>query len=422
MSPVLPGAEPFDHSGGPVGVLLCHGFTGSPQSLRGWADYLAAQDLTVSLPRLPGHGTTWQDLARTGGDDWFAEVDAAFGTLASRCEQVFVFGLSMGGCLALRVAETRGAAVRGLVLVNPSLAPDTKLFLLAPVLKHVIRSLPGIASDISKPGAHELGYDRVPVRAAATLPKLWSETVRNLSQVTQPVLVYRSTIDHVVGPASMRALLAGLPGGSGDRARMHRQLPRRYARQRRRSIFEGSMTFIQTVTAGNITLYVATVPVWSTGHAGATTVGDVEPPAPSPEMVDASRRHLTERYASGVDLLLWETEKRLIPDLDAIRSVTEAAASGRAEGLDMGAALVLVQAARLGLDRLECELFEAARAMGMRPEAIAAVLELPDAAAAEKRQRWLEKAAGPAVRRRVAASQSRKAAMPASDGPDTPSA
>ena len=43
MSPVLPGAEPFDHSGSPVGVLLCHGFTGSPQTLRGWADYLATR-------------------------------------------------------------------------------------------------------------------------------------------------------------------------------------------------------------------------------------------------------------------------------------------------------------------------------------------------------------------------------------------
>ena len=107
-------------------------------------------------------------------------------------------------------------------------------------------------------------------------------------------------------------------------------------------------------------------------------------------MVDASRRHLTERYASGVDLLLWETEKRLVPDLDVIKAVTGAAVSGQAEGLDMGAALVLVQAARLGLDRLECDLFDAARAMGMRPEAIAAVLELPDAAAAEKRHRWLE--------------------------------
>jgi len=107
-------------------------------------------------------------------------------------------------------------------------------------------------------------------------------------------------------------------------------------------------------------------------------------------MVDASRRHLTERYASGVDLLLWETEKRLVPDLDVIKAVTDAAVSGQAEGLDMGAALVLVQAVRLGLDRLECDLFDAARAMGMRPEAIAAVLELPDAAAAEKRHRWLE--------------------------------
>ncbi len=107
-------------------------------------------------------------------------------------------------------------------------------------------------------------------------------------------------------------------------------------------------------------------------------------------MVDASRRHLTERYASGVDLLLWETEQRFIPDLDAIKTVTEAAASGQAEGLEMGAALVLVQAARLALDRLESELFEAAHGMGMRSEAIAAVLDLPDAAAADKRQRWLE--------------------------------
>jgi len=106
MAPLLPGAEPFEHAGGPVGVLLCHGFTGSPQTLRGWADYLAARGLTVSLPRLPGHGTTWQDLAQTSGDDWLAEVDAAFGRLASRCEQVFVFGLSMGGCLALTVLRT----------------------------------------------------------------------------------------------------------------------------------------------------------------------------------------------------------------------------------------------------------------------------------------------------------------------------
>jgi len=243
MSPVLPGAEPFDHDGGPVGVLLCHGFTGSPQTLRGWAEYLAAHGLTVSLPRLPGHGTTWQDMARTGGDDWYAAADAAFGRLASRCEEAFAFGLSMGGCLALRLAETR--AVRGLVLVNPSLAPDTRLFLLAPVLKHVLPSLPGITSDIKKAGVRELGYDRVPVRAASTLPKLWSATVSHLGEVTRPVLVYRSTVDHVVGPASMRALLAGLRDGQVTVRECADSYHVATLDNDAGAIFEGSLKFVQ---------------------------------------------------------------------------------------------------------------------------------------------------------------------------------
>jgi carboxylesterase len=247
MATVLPGAEPFQAEGGPVGVLLCHGFTGSPQTLRGWADYLAGQGLSVSLPRLPGHGTSWQDLARTGWQDWYAEADAAFGALAGRCEQVFVFGLSMGACLALRLAEVHGGAVRGLVLANPSLAPDTKLFLLAPVLRHLSRSLslPGIASDIKKPGPQELGYDRVPVRAAATLPGLWKTTAGDLGKVTQPVLVYRSTVDHVVGPPSMRVLLAGLPGGQVT----VRECPDSYhvvtLDNDAQDLFEGSLTFIK---------------------------------------------------------------------------------------------------------------------------------------------------------------------------------
>jgi DNA-binding beta-propeller fold protein YncE len=71
---VRPDAEPFYSEGGPVAALLCHGFTGSPRTLRPWADYLAAAGLTVSLPRLPGHGTTWRDGNRTGWTDWYDEV------------------------------------------------------------------------------------------------------------------------------------------------------------------------------------------------------------------------------------------------------------------------------------------------------------------------------------------------------------
>src|SRR5271170_7194965 len=232
MSSSLPGTEPFEHTGGPVGVLLCHGFTGSPQTLRPWADYLVQQGFTVSLPRLPGHGTTWQDLAHTGWQDWYGEVDRAFGVLAGRC-------------LALRLAEVHGSAVRGVVVVNPSLAPDTKLFMLAPALKYVLRSLPGVASDIKKPGGHEIGYDRVPVRAAATLPQLWRTTTRQLADVRQPVLVFRSAVDHVVGPASMKVLLAGL---RKDQVTV-RECPDSYhvatLDNDAEAIFEGSVKFAQ---------------------------------------------------------------------------------------------------------------------------------------------------------------------------------
>jgi len=241
---LLPGAEPFEHAGGAVGVLLCHGFTGSPQTVRSWADYLAGQGLSVSLPRLPGHGTTWQDMARTGWQDWYAAVDAAFTALAGRCEQTFVFGISMGGCLAFRLAEVHGGAVRGLVVVNPSLAADNKLLMVAPVLKYVLRSVPGIASDIKKPGVKEVGYDKVPVAAAASLPGLWGITTKHLNEVTQPVLVYRSTVDHVVGPASMRVLQAGLTG----RQVTIRECPDSYhvatLDNDAEAIFEGSLKFV----------------------------------------------------------------------------------------------------------------------------------------------------------------------------------
>jgi carboxylesterase len=97
---VRAGAESFQGGDGDVGVLLCHGFTGTPASLRPWAEYLAGEGFRVSLPRLPGHGTSWQELNQTGWPDWYAAVDRAFGQLDRSCRTVAVGGLSMGGALA----------------------------------------------------------------------------------------------------------------------------------------------------------------------------------------------------------------------------------------------------------------------------------------------------------------------------------
>ncbi len=179
----------------------------------------------MRAPLLPGHGADWRELAKTGWTDWYGSAERAFTELYARCDQVFVAGISMGGCLAFRLAETQGDRVSGLVVVNPSLAGDNPLIPFAPVLKYVVRSLPSIGGDIKNPDAQEGASKRTPVASVATLPRMWKTTAAGLASVTQPVLVYRSTVDHVVGPASMKVLTAR-PAGRGGAAACQ-QLPRR---------------------------------------------------------------------------------------------------------------------------------------------------------------------------------------------------
>lgn len=208
--PIMPGAEPFGHERGPVGVLLCHGFTGSPQSLRPWGDHLAAAGFSVACPRLPGHGTRWQDMIDTRWPDWYGEVDRALAKLRARCDEVFLGGLSMGGTLAIRLAEQHGAAVAGLILVNPSLATQRWDVKLLPVLSKVLGSRPGVANDIKKPGSREVAYDRLPLKAAQSLQEFWATTRADLARVDHPILTFRSREDHVVEPLSGRLLLEGV--------------------------------------------------------------------------------------------------------------------------------------------------------------------------------------------------------------------
>ncbi len=204
---VLPGAEPFHHEGGPVGVLLCHGFTGSPQSLRPWAHRLAEAGYSVSLPLLPGHGTTWQDMNRSRWPEWYATVDVALSQLRGRCETVVVAGLSMGGALALRLAEQRGADVAGLVLVNPAVRIEDPRLRVLPLLRFLLPSLPAIGGDIKKPGVTELAYERTPLQALHSMVAMYADIAEALPSVRQPVLLFRSPEDHVVPGTSSQLIL-----------------------------------------------------------------------------------------------------------------------------------------------------------------------------------------------------------------------
>ncbi len=213
-----PGAEPFAFAGGPAGagtgVLLVHGFTGSPYSMRPWGEHLAAEGFAVRAPLLPGHGTRWQDCNLATEQDWLDAVSGAFEELLAECDRVVVAGLSMGGTLAVRLAELRPDDVAGLVLVNPSLLTERLEAKLLPVLARLTPSWKAIGDDIRKSGVSERAYPKLPTRAVLGLRRLWTATRADLGRVTAPLLVFRSVVDHVVEPASVRVLLAGV--GSTD--------------------------------------------------------------------------------------------------------------------------------------------------------------------------------------------------------------
>jgi len=207
---LLPGAEPFAADGGRTGVLLSHGFTGSPASMRPWARHFADAGHTVRVPLLPGHGTTWRDLNSTRWTDWYGELDSALTRLRAVCDHVIVAGLSMGGCLALRLAQQRPDDIDALVLVNPAVNVKRFDVKLVPLLQWVVPSMPGIGNDIKMPGQDEVGYDRTPLKALASQLTMWKDVRTNLAAVTQPLLLMRSDDDHVVDETSMAIILAGV--------------------------------------------------------------------------------------------------------------------------------------------------------------------------------------------------------------------
>ncbi|CEA07814.1 Thermostable monoacylglycerol lipase [Arthrobacter saudimassiliensis] len=232
-----------------TGVLLSHGFTGSPVSLRAWAGHLADQGYAVSLPLLPGHGTTWQELARTPWEHWYDAYEQAYDRLSETTGRVVAGGLSMGGALALRLASRREVA--GVAVVNPGLTAADPRARYAGALKYLVRSVPAIGNSIALPGQDEGAYTRTPVAAVHQLMRLFRDTTASLPRITAPVLVFRSAVDPIVPESSMAALRRGLTSAdltvvplpnSYHVATMDHDAP---------LIFERSSDFIQDVSAGS---------------------------------------------------------------------------------------------------------------------------------------------------------------------------
>lgn len=208
MVSVMPGAEAWSAQGGPLGALVLHGFTGNPISLRPLAEDLADAGLAVELPRLPGHGTRWQEMNRTTWHDWAREAGAGLELLRARTQRRIVVGLSVGGLLALHMAATRPDAVDGVVVINPAMELHPHpLLRFVPVLKWVLPAYPdpGGPDDIARPDISEHAYPLIPVRALASMIDLQRRL--DLESVTAPLLVLTSRTDHEVSVEGSATIL-----------------------------------------------------------------------------------------------------------------------------------------------------------------------------------------------------------------------
>jgi carboxylesterase len=250
-APTIPGAEPFSHVGsGDAGVLVLHGFTGNPGSMRGLADACATAGFHVEMPQLAGHGTAIEDMVPTRWSDWSRDAETAYQTLAARASKIVVMGLSMGGSLTLWVGAQH-PEVKGIVCVNPATQPQASevIDMLQGMVDAGTVVMDGIGSDIAEPGVVETAYPGTPV---AALHSFQVDGLVPLSQryadMKMPLLLFTSVQDHVVSPSDSDALAAQY-GGSVERVMLERSYHVATQDFDKGIIFEGAVAFAQRVTS-----------------------------------------------------------------------------------------------------------------------------------------------------------------------------
>ncbi len=195
---ILKGWEPFSYDNGSnIGILLSQGFTGSTSSVIYLGRKLSDEGFNVEGPRLSGHGTRWEDIIGVSYKDWLSDVENSYGKLKKNSKIIFTAGLSMGGTLALRLAELH-PEIRGVITINHALLAAANLEPIVPVLKLFIKSTKSIVSDIKDKSITETGYDRTPVAGVHELIKLQKITRAGIGKIKAPVLMFKSRIDHVL--------------------------------------------------------------------------------------------------------------------------------------------------------------------------------------------------------------------------------
>ena len=231
-----------------VGILLVHGFTGSPASMRPWAESLNQRGYTVKVPLLPGHGTTPHDLNLVKWQEWPAKVESDLQELLRTCRKVFICGLSMGGGTTLNIATRYSKDLAGIILVNPMIHVKFVPHQLAWAISRFQKMRDSVGDDIKRPGITEYGYDALPAVGVYELLKMLHYTRKRLHDVTAPMLLFHSVDDHTLPVTNTEIVMKGV----GSRQKQRIELVNSYhvatLDYDQEVIFENSRLFIESHT------------------------------------------------------------------------------------------------------------------------------------------------------------------------------
>ncbi|MCW5806248.1 MAG: alpha/beta fold hydrolase [Deltaproteobacteria bacterium] len=210
-----------------LGVVLLHGFTGTPYEVRYLGEQLARAGFAVRAPLLPGHGTSLADLDRTTWRDWAAHVDRAIEAVAARGRRVAVVGQSLGGLLALHAASLRPQVEAVATLAAPVWLEGLSARVASWAERGLlpVRAIPKLGgSDVRdrRVRAENPCYPAIPVKALGELCAFMRVADAALPRITQPVLVLHAHKDHTA-PVACATHIA-----ERTRARRLRILPRSY--------------------------------------------------------------------------------------------------------------------------------------------------------------------------------------------------
>lgn len=214
---IIPTAEPFFLQGNKTGILLIHGFTGTPKEMRWMGEYLNRQGFTCLGVRLAGHATIPEDLIASHWTDWTASVEGGYSLLRGVTNNIYLIGLSMGGVLSLLMSTRLAQGVKGVVAMStPYKLPDD------PRLRHIewiSKIVPFMPKSDEEPGTgwfdreawkDHVAYPQNPVRSIGELNKLLGEMRAALPQVNLPVLLIHSRDDQYVLPENLEMIYADL--------------------------------------------------------------------------------------------------------------------------------------------------------------------------------------------------------------------